>query len=678
MSKDATVALGSSRMSQATKLPPLGKYLVEIAIVCLAYIVAGKLGQATTNIRSSNLGPVWPAYGIALAAILRCGYRVWPGVAAGAFWVAFFSPVPHIAALGQAAGATIAAVIGAFLLHQFNDFSASLSRTSDVLGLIVFGASGSAMVSASIGVSVLYATHVHAYSGLGPAWLIYWLGDATGVLLVTPLALTLTDFRKLGGRDRLTEVVVLLLLLTTTCFIVFGDLPLIPVKLHVMAFAVLPFVIWAAIRFGTSGATLSVLLIASIATVATAFGSGPFAQNTPFKSAVLLDVFFAVLSVSGMTLAAVIAEREQFLRQQAQMEAQLRKEAVQEGEERLRLVAKAGKMYAYDWDAVTDRLVRSSHYMNILGSTNEPKCVSRQQALESVHPDDRTKCAAALARLTPENPNAQLSYRVQRKDGAVIWLEEHERAFFDEGGKILRVIGMVADVTERKLGEEALSNVSLKLIQAQEQERSRIARDLHDDVAQRLALLVNQLERLQMKAPDSVPELRTHLGELQKEMQEISTSIQTMSHELHSSKLEYLGLVAASRSFCKEFGEHRRAQVDFTSHDLPPSLPADLSLGLFRVLQEALHNAAKHSEAGHFDVQLWGTSDEIHLMVSDHGIGFDPEKAMRGTGLGLISMQERLRLIDGELFIESQPNRGTTIHARVHFRSSSNSIEAAS
>src|SRR5437016_4808527 len=151
MSNDAAAALRTGDMFQGTRrVAPLGKYLVQIAIVCLAYVVAGKLGQATTNIRSSNLGPVWPAYGIALAAILKYGYRVWPGLMAGTFLVAFFSPVPHITALGQAPGATLAAITGAFLLHHFVDFRPSLSRLSDAFGLIVLGALGTPMPCASI------------------------------------------------------------------------------------------------------------------------------------------------------------------------------------------------------------------------------------------------------------------------------------------------------------------------------------------------------------------------------------------------------------------------------------------------------------------------------------------------------------------------------------------------
>src|SRR6266576_6463234 len=280
----------------------------------------------------------------------RCDFdlRV-PCMARGGRWGfsrAFFSPVSHLAALGQAVGATSGATTGAFLLRRIANLHPSLSRLSDALSLIALGGFGSAIVSASIGVSVLYATHVRAYSGLGAAWLVYWLGDATGVLLVTPLALRFTDFLKLRDRDRIAELAVLLLLLAATCLVIFSDLPFIPVKLHVMAFSVLPFIMWAAIRFGVGVTALSILMVAAIATIETALGSGPFASNTTFVNAVLLDVFFGVLSVSGLSLAAVIAERENAERErervvskQAAMEARLRAdEALRESEEKLRLL----------------------------------------------------------------------------------------------------------------------------------------------------------------------------------------------------------------------------------------------------------------------------------------------------------------------------------------------------
>ncbi len=193
---------------------PVGRYLAQIAIVFAVQFAAGKLGDALAIINSGGIGPVWPASGIALAALLLFGYQVWPGVAAGAFLLAFLSPIPHISAVVYAAGTTLAALTAAFLLRRVVNFRASLSRLRDALGLIVFGAFGSSIVSASIGVSLLYAAHVRGWSRFGRAWLIYWLGDSMGVLLVTPLVLTFPNLLRIRPRVRVAEFAALLLLLT--------------------------------------------------------------------------------------------------------------------------------------------------------------------------------------------------------------------------------------------------------------------------------------------------------------------------------------------------------------------------------------------------------------------------------------------------------------------------------
>ncbi len=224
------------------------------------------------------------------------------------------------------------------------------------------------------------------------------------------------------------------------------------------------------------------------------------------------------------------------------------------------------------------------------------------------------------------------------------------------------------DITARKLADAALASVSGKLIEAQEQERRRIARELHDDIGQRLALLAIELAQLQQSSSNP-SEFPGRIGKLQHPTSEIAADIQSLSHELHSSRLQYLGLAAALRGFCQEFSEQQKVEVDFKTHDLPTPLSPDISLCFFRVLQEALHNAAKHSGVRHFEVRLWGTPDEIHLTISDSGVGFDIEATKASRGLGLISMQERLKLLNGTLSIESQLQRGTTIHASVPYRS---------
>jgi signal transduction histidine kinase len=300
---------------------PAAILFVQFVTVFIAYYVAGRLGQATSNIRSGNLGPVWPAYGIALASLIGYGTRVWPALAMSAFIVALQGGGSAAAAAGQTAGGILAALTGAWMLRRIPDFDPALSRLRDALGLIVFGAFGSALVSSTIGVGSLYFTGHQEYSGLPSAWLIYWLGDSTGVLLVTPLVFTLPRLLHRASGRLTIELASLLALLTVACFVVFGDWSILPAHFHVLAFGVLPFVMWGAINFAIAGAALSVFWTATIATVLTALGHGPFAGYSPFVDAVLLDILFIILSLSGLSLAAVIVERERALEEQRSRDA---------------------------------------------------------------------------------------------------------------------------------------------------------------------------------------------------------------------------------------------------------------------------------------------------------------------------------------------------------------------
>jgi signal transduction histidine kinase len=199
-----------------------------------------------------------------------------------------------------------------------------------------------------------------------------------------------------------------------------------------------------------------------------------------------------------------------------------------------------------------------------------------------------------------------------------------------------------------------------KLVEAQEKERARIARELHDDINQRLAMLALELEQLQ----DNPVEVGSRLQELRKQTTEIPNDVQALSHELHSSKLAYLGVVAGIKSWCREFGERQRMEVEFRS-DVLSVLPLEVGVCLFRVLQEAVHNAVKYSGTKRVEVQLAEHSNEVHLVARDSGKGFDIEAASQGRGLGLASMQERVRLMSGTISIESKPMGGTTINVRV-------------
>jgi PAS domain S-box-containing protein len=341
-------------------------------------------------------------------------------------------------------------------------------------------------------------------------------------------------------------------------------------------------------------------------------------------------------------------------------------EALQVSEERLRLAAQAGKMFAYTWHADSDLIERSGECAQILG-IDARTCATGRQVVERAHPEDREMLRAKLAELTPEKPNLQVSYRMIRPDGSIVWVDRNSRAYFDEHGALTKIIGMVADVTERKLADETLASMSRRLIEAQENERARIARDLHDDIGQRLAVSAIGLERLKQFAASFEEDAHHCIAEIQKQLHEISSNVHTLSHELHSSTLELLGLVAAMKDSCRELGAQQKAQIHFRHEDIPVRVPRDISLCLFRILQEALHNAVKHSGVREFEVELRGTPEAIHLTIRDEGVGFDPKVALGTPGLGLTSMRERLKLVHGELLVESQLRTGTTIHARVPF-----------
>ena len=216
----------------------------------------------------------------------------------------------------------------------------------------------------------------------------------------------------------------------------------------------------------------------------------------------------------------------------------------------------------------------------------------------------------------------------------------------------------------REQAQEALSSVSYRVIEAEEQERQRIAKDLHENIGQRLTMLTLAIEQLKRDSLNAV-DAPGRIDAVWKQSLEVLNNIKTLAHEVYSPRLEYLGIGGVMKSFCTDFGEQKKVEIDFKSDGLPSSIQADVALCLFRVLQEALHNAVKHSGVRRFDGQLWSTSDEIHLTVRDRGVGFDVEKARRAGGLGLNRMQERLKLVKGTLSIDSQPHRGTTIHACV-------------
>jgi signal transduction histidine kinase/ABC-type uncharacterized transport system substrate-binding protein len=240
------------------------------------------------------------------------------------------------------------------------------------------------------------------------------------------------------------------------------------------------------------------------------------------------------------------------------------------------------------------------------------------------------------------------------------------------------ILALLIQAARRKRAEAALATLPGRLLEAQEQERIRIARELHDDVNQQLALLGIGLDQLDKELPRDLTQLRIQTGELHKRALGISSDVQALSHQLHPPKLEYLSLVSAMEGFCREFSERHQVETHFSQKDAPNPLPRDVSLCLFRIMQEGLSNAVKYSGVKQFEVELAGQPDGIRLAVSDSGSGFDVNKVLGGRGIGLVSMRERVRLVNGSISITSKPERGTTIEVEVPLNGRAKAAKSAS
>jgi len=284
---------------------------------------------------------------------------------------------------------------------------------------------------------------------------------------------------------------------------------------------------------------------------------------------------------------------------------------------------------------------------------------------ECVHPEDLQPVLDAIARSLKSHESFSKEYRLRRYDGVYRWMFDVVTQRVQGDGSFAGFIGWAIDITDQKLAQAALEKVSGRLIEAQERERSRIARDLHDDISQKLALLSIELEQANCSTDGLPAPTKERLEEIQRHCLEIADDVQSLSHRLHYSKLDYLGIVVAIRGFCNELAQHGQVSVDFRDVNVPEHLPKDVSLCLFRVVQEALHNALKYSGVQHYSVQLRATSAGVQLVVSDAGAGFDLEEAAKHHGLGLVSMQERVHLVHGRFSVESSPGEGTTITATV-------------
>src|SRR5215831_4807853 len=552
---------------------------VRLSLFALAYIVAYAYGNLFVQ---TSPAPLWFPDSVLLCALLLSALNEWWIYLAIAAVIRLY-PIHHLMAplwfvLTMWANDFAKAILAAYLLRRLPNGSrhpSTMPQLATFLGVAVFFVPA---FSAFAGAPTRYWIG----GGFWIAWYQWFLGDALANLILTPALLYWSSKQFRALRPRTAELALWIggFALALPLALTLAHSAYAPIAVCVPV----PFLIWAAARFGLIGASTSLSATALLATAIIAEKNSLFSMGFESKSLLFMQLFLFVISIPVLCIAVLMKDTTSA------------EKSLRESEQTLRLAVDAGRMFAYSWDAATDAIERSGEAEAILGVKSD-EATTGTAAAAMVHADDKERLGDAVAKLTPNDPTLQIAYRVIRPDGTVRWLQRNSRAYFDEHARLSRIIGMIADITEQKLAEQALSDMTKKLIDSQEQERARIARELHDDITQRLAILSVEVEQLQANPT----EIETRVEAFRKRIGDISADVQGLSHDLHSSKLEYLGIVAGMRSWCREFAGRQKLEIEFRS-DVSSELTLQTGLCVFRVAQEALHNAMKPSGTKCFEV----------------------------------------------------------------------------
>ena len=611
------------------------------AVICFtaifSYLTARLAGFLV--IRPEMIWPLWPGCAFVLAILLLTPRKIWAVILlaglAGFAGYDMQERLPIRATVLLLTGDSIEILLAALGVRYVFGGAPRLNSVKSLAKYSLF-----AIILGPISVASTTA------SGLeGDSWWIGFFTEALALFTVTPAVLGWADIalgRVTKPKKRYVEALVLFIGLVTLAQFAFvaSDAEIRPALLY----ALVPFLLWAAFRFGVTGVSSSIVVVSFLAILSAVHGRGPFTGNTPEHNVLSLQLFLLLAGSSFMALAALVEE-------------------YQTAEESIRQREKLLKNFVKNVPAGVAMLDCEMRYLQVSERWCADYGLDASQVVGRSHyelfPDipERWK---EMHRRALEGETLRSEEDRWDRAGGTTWVRWELRPWTTPSGGLGGILIFAEDITRRKQMEEAVADISRRLIQSQEQERSRIGRELHDDINQRLGLFAIELEQLK----NNPSEIERRVQALQQRTTEIADDVQALSHELHSSKLEYLGVVRGIRSWCKEFGERQGMDIEFKA-DVASAIPSEIGLTLFRIVQEALHNAVKHSGVERIEVRLWEQSDEIHLEIEDAGKGFEIGAARQGRGVGLASMDERVRLVKGTIAIDSQLNHGTHIYARI-------------
>jgi len=655
------------------------KDLIAMSLVGVFYFAAARLSLTLAFVQS-NATAFWPPAGIALAACLILGYRVWPGIFAGAFFVNLVTSGTVATSLGIATGNTLEALTGAALVTRFAHGRHAFDRAQDVFKFAVLAGLLATLISPTLGVTSLSLAGFSPWPMYGMVWRTWWLGDAGGMWIVAPLLILWSVFpRPRWNRRKATEALFLFLSLFLIGEAVFGSGASGQAMSFDLPFLCFPLLIWIAFRFGQRETITSVFLLSLLALWDTLHGFGPFGARAANEALVSLQIFGGVAALMSVSVSAVLAENRRaaqaLVRLSASLETALTRSAtdlskaiealdrevfrrkqvedvLHKNQERFRLLVEGVKDYAiYMLDAGGRVMSWNLGAEHIKGYRAEEvlgwhfSCFYVPEDVREGKPDK------LLRRAERDGRGEEEGWRL-RKDGSRFWANAIVASLRDRTGHLYGYAKVVKDLTERRRLEKEAEEV-------RDHERRRIGRDLHDGLGQHLTGIAFMSRVLREKLSERVPEEAAQIGQVEDLVNQAIALTRDLARGLCPLELESRGFEAALQDLASGAERQFGILCVLRCAGAPPGPDFARAIHFYRIAQEAIRNAVQHGKAKEVFLDVGSADGKTTLRVRDDGIGFSSDS--RTPGMGLSIMRSRAREMGASLDIETGPGRGTLI-----------------
>jgi PAS domain S-box-containing protein len=674
--------------------------VARLVLAAAAYFVVGKLGLDFAFLHESA-SAIWPATGVALALLLLWGTRLWPAIFAGAFLVNLTTAGGPLSALMIATGNTLEALAGAWLVNRYARGRRAFDHAADIVRFWFFACMVATSISATIGILSLCITGIAQWANFGPLWRTWWLGDAVGGFVGCALILLWSRRPHIEWTPRrIFEATLVGISIVTVSLIVFHGL-----RLN-QSFNVIPILLWSAFRLGRRETAAAILILAIIGAWGTLSGKGPFANavTSPNDALLIFQSFLAVLAVTSLTVAAVVEERgsavvrlraahddlERRVHERTVMlsttNSALREEIGERrlAEERFRRLLESAP------DAMI--IVGAGGNIELVNSQTEALFGYRREELigkpvEVLVPDDRRIQHRTHRNAYTVNPHARpmgpgLELHGLRRDRTEFPVEIALSPIQFEGEHV--ICAAIRDKTEQKALEarlmaaerergDSMRDLAAFVQGAQEEERRRVARELHDDLGQRLAALKLSMQVLEHDVAQSEEPYRARLHTLVTDVDRMIAEVRRLSYNLRPLALDDFGLTVALEMLCRETDRLYGVKTNLNVSDSLPSFgDTHVDIALYRIAQGAMSNVARHSGASRVAIDLLARDGSFVMSIVDDGRGFDTgtlrNKRTGLSGLGLIGMRERAEMLGGTFKITSRPGEGARVDVEIPIR----------